>query len=898
MKRSCRDIRAEFIRFFEDRGHTFVPSSSLLPADAPTLRFTNAGMNQFKDIFLGREQRDYTRAANTQKCIRAGGKHNDLEDVGHDTYHHTFFEMLGNWSFGDYFKAETIAWAWELLTDVWGLPRDRLYATVFGGEAGEGLEADEEARKLWAEVTDIAPSHIIDGEKKDNFWEMGETGPCGPCSEIHIDLTDDGSGAELVNAGDGRVIEIWNLVFIQYNRGGDGKLTPLPARHVDTGMGLERVGMVIQGKRSNYATDLFVPIIEAIETLTDHRYGSSGAGDDRFDVTASDISDVACRVVADHARTLSFARADGIIPSNEGRGYVVRRILRRAARYGRQYLNIEGPFLVKLVPAIVELMGDVFPEVAERGQYVIDTIREEEESFGRTLDRGIELFQRQADELKQTAQAVLPGDVAFDLYATYGFPVDLTQIMAAERGLTVDIDGYDAAMARHRELSGAEPSFKAETISGLPSVADSAKYGREAIEAIVLGWVEGGKYLTEGALSRGDEAAVVLDRTNFYGESGGQVGDAGHLLWEGGRFAVRDTQIVGDCVLHVGVVEDGSLKIGQAVRCEVDPSRLETMRNHTGTHLLNWALREVLGDHIKQAGSVVGPERLRFDFSHARAVTPDELARVERLANERILADEPVAVGVMPLEQAQKIEGVRAMFGEKYAQEVRVVSIGTDGPVARADRDCAIELCGGTHMPRTGGIGLLKILSEESVAKGVRRITAVTGAEAVAWAQQTERVVKEVSAALRTPPAEMADRVAALQKEIKQLRKHPVSGVAADLAVAAEMDSPVGKVLVGKTEGGDAGTMRNLCDRHRQKGAAAVFVGGVWGEKVMLIAMVSQELVDSTGVKAGDWVKAVAPVVGGGGGGKPTMAQAGGKDPARLDEALKAAAAWIGEKLA
>ena len=899
MKRSCRDIRAEFIRFFEDRGHTFVPSGSLLPADDPTLLFANAGMNQFKEIFLGAATRDYVRAVNTQKCIRAGGKHNDLEDVGHDTYHHTFFEMLGNWSFGDYFKTEAIAWAWELLTDVWGLPKDRLYATVFEGEAGEGLEADAEARGLWARVTDIDPSHIIDGDKKDNFWEMGETGPCGPCSEIHIDLTDDGSGAGLVNAGDARVIEIWNLVFIQYNRGGDGKLTPLPDRHVDTGMGLERIGMVIQGKKSNYATDLFVPVIEKIETLTDHRYGASSGKSDRFDVTGSqDIRDVACRVIADHARTLTFAMADGIIPSNEGRGYVLRRILRRAARYGRQYLDIDGPFLVKLVPIVVDLMGDVFPEVAERGRHVTDTIREEEESFGRTLDRGIELFRRQADELKQTARTVLPGGVAFDLYATYGFPVDLTRIMATERGLTVDVDGYDAAMARHRELSGVESRFKTETISGLPSVDDSAKYAREALEATVLGWVEGGRYLTQGALSTGDEAAVVLDRTNFYGESGGQVGDAGHLLWEGGKLAVRDAQIAGDCVLHAGVVEDGSLKVGQAVRCEVDSSRLDTMRNHTATHLLNWALREALGDHVNQAGSEVGPERLRFDFSHTRAVTPDELARVERLANERILADEPVTVGIMPLEEAQKIEGVRAMFGEKYAGQVRVVSIGTDDPAARADRQCAIELCAGTHMPRTGGIGLLKILSEESVAKGVRRITAVTGAGAVAWAQQTERLVKEVSAALRTPPARMAERVAAMQKEMKQLRKHPASGGAADLAVAAEVDSPVGKVLVGRMDGGDAGAMRNLCDRRRRKGAAAVFVGGVCGEKVMLIAMVSRELVDSTGVKAGDWVKAVAPVVGGGGGGKPTMAQAGGKDPARLDEALKAASAWIGEKLA
>jgi len=896
MSRTCKEIRADFIKFFEDRGHTFVPSSSLLPGDDPTLLFTNAGMNQYKELFLGTATRDYVRAANTQKCIRAGGKHNDLEDVGRDTYHHTFFEMLGNWSFGDYFKEDAIKWAWELLTDVWGLPKDRLYATVFEGDESEGLEPDDEARKLWAELTDIDPSHILMGDKKDNFWEMGDTGPCGPCSEVHIDLTPDGSGGSLVNADDARVIEIWNLVFIQFNRGADGKLSPLPARHVDTGMGLERVGMAMQGKKSNYATDLFVPIIEKIETLTEHRYGASAGLEDRFDVAdADDIGNVACRVIADHARALTFAIADGIIPSNEGRGYVVRRILRRAARYGRQYLNIEGTFLAGLVETVVELMGDVFPEIVERKQYVIETITEEEESFGRTLDRGIQLFNRQADKLKSAGKSVLGGDVAFDLYATYGFPVDLTQLMADELGLQVDMDGFRAEMDTHRDASKGDGStFKAEAVAGLPACDDSGKYSHDPIDAAVVGWVDGENFITEGTLAGGAQVAVVLNRTNFYGQAGGQLGDSGRLVWSGGRFLVNDTQIAGDCVLHVGVVEEGDLEVGESVRCEVNSDRLDTMRNHTGTHLLNWALRKVVGDQVNQAGSEVGPNHLRFDFSHGKAVDPEQLAQVERLVNSRIMADEKVATIETSLEEAKKIPGVRAVFGEKYGQEVRVVTIGS---TQDADGDCAAEFCGGTHMAATGGIGLFKIISEESVAKGVRRITALTGSGAVEHMQRTDAVVKGLSGVLRAPADELIDRVTAMQKEIKQLRKRPVGGGAAATSVVSEVDSACGKVLVASSDGADPGQMRNFCDQQRQKGAAAVFIGGAAGAKVILIAMVSQELVDACGVKAGDWVKAIAPVVGGGGGGKPTLAQAGGKDPSKLPEALDAASEWVKGRL-
>ena len=889
MSKTCQDIRAEFIAFFEQRGHTFVPSSPLLPADDPTLLFANAGMNQFKDIFLARENRDYVRAANSQKCIRAGGKHNDLEDVGHDCYHHTFFEMLGNWSFGDYFKAEAIQWAWELLTDVWGLPKDRLYATVFAGDEGAGLAADTEAGQIWKDATDIDPSHVLAGDKKDNFWEMGETGPCGPCSEIHIDLTDDGSGAGLVNTGDARAIELWNLVFIQYNRDGEGVLTPLPARHVDTGMGLERIGAVLAGRKSNYATDLFVPLIEKIETLTDHRYGASSGLDVRFDVTSEDdIGDVACRVIADHARTLTFAIADGVIPSNEGRGYVLRRILRRAARYARQYLRIDGPFLADLVPTIARTMGDVFGELDDRKDYIIETIRSEEEAFGRTLDRGIELFAGHAEKLCDAGGRQFPGDVAFDLYATYGFPIDLTQLMAAERGLDVDLKGYDSAMAQHREVSGAGEKFRTEDMPDLPTTDDTDKYRPAAIEATVLGWLVDGTFVDAGTLATGLEAAVVLDRTNFYAEQGGQVGDAGRLTWETGTFAVRDTQPAGAGVLHVGVVETGSLHAGQTVRCEVDPSRTETMRNHTATHLMNWALREVLGEHVNQAGSVVAPDRLRFDFTHNQAVTHEQLAEVERLVNNRILADETVHEQVVPRAEANEIPGVRKVFGEKYPDPVRVVAVGQDD-------DDAAEFCGGTHLSRTGQVGLFKILSEESVAKGMRRITAVTGLAAVRHVRQLAETLRAAAAALRIRPDELPDRVAAMQKEIRQLRKRPADGGADEGEYVYRSDD--GKALVCRLATGDAAQMRSLCDRLRQKGAQAIFVGGPAGEKVTLVAMVDEALAAGGAVGAGDWVRAVAPVVSGGGGGKPTLAQAGGKDPEKLPEALAAAADWIRQKL-
>ena len=892
--KSCNDIRREFLEFFAQREHAMVPSSPLLLPEDPTLLFANAGMNQFKPLFLGTETRDYVRAANTQKCIRAGGKHNDLEDVGHDCYHQTFFEMLGNWSFGDYFKAESIQWAWELLTKAWGLPKDRLYATVFEGDASDGLEPDEEAESLWRELTDIDPSHISRGNRTDNFWEMGEVGPCGPCSEIHIDLTPDKSGGSLVNAGDSSVIEIWNLVFIQFNRDEHGALSPLPAKHVDTGMGFERVTMVLQGKHSNYATDLFVPIIKRIETLTDHRYGAASGLDDRFDVLGEDdMGDVACRVVADHVRALTFAIADGIMPGNLGRGYVLRRILRRAARYGRQYLNIDGPFVHQLVPSLVDLMAEAFPEIRQRQQLVIETIKGEEEAFARTLDRGIELFQREAAKAASAGAKELSGDVAFDLYATFGFPADLTELMAAERGLGVDMAGYEAAMADHRELSGAGGGgFKAAEQLGLPTTDDSAKYVRDPVDAEVLGWVVDDQFVTDGELAGEVEAAVVLAATNFYGESGGQVGDNGVLTWKGGRFEVANAQMGGPAVLHLGKVIEGALAVGQTVSCRVSDDRLATMRNHSATHLLNWALREVLGDHVNQAGSVVAPDRLRFDLTHNQAVTPEQLAEVERFVNRWVVADEPVGAHEMLLADAQKIEGLRAMFGEKYGDVVRVIRVGHTEADAR---EYPVELCGGTHVERTGQIGLFKIISEESVAKGVRRITALTGPEALAHVQQTEQAATAAAAALRVQVAELPARAEAMVKEIKQLRKGGGKTGAHEPDLVLRTDD--GRLVVMEVKMVDAGAMRTICDTQRQKGADAVFVGGSDGTKVLLVAMVSDRLVEAGTLKAGDWIKAIAPVVGGGGGGKPTLAQAGGKDPAKLADALSAAADWARDQL-
>jgi len=950
--RTADRIRQEFLDFFRGKEHAIVPSAPVVPHEDPTLLFTNAGMNQFKDVFLGTGNRSYRRAADTQKCIRAGGKHNDLDDVGHDTYHHTFFEMLGNWSFGDYFKKEAIEWAWELLTEWWGVDPRRLHATYFQGDPDEGLDPDDEARELWLKI--LPPEHVHPGNKKDNFWEMGDTGPCGPCSEIHIDLTEDGRGGPLVNAGDARVIEIWNLVFIQFNRGGDGKLTPLPARHVDTGMGLERVAAVIQGHNNNYATEVFVPIIQAIEKISRHTYGGSDvtpvASAQRSNRYArfseGDMRDEACRVIADHVRCLTFALTDGAVPDREGRGYVLRRILRRAVRYGWQYLDLHKPFLCELVDTVVGAMGGTFPELKRDPQRVREIIREEEESFERTLDRGIALFEEAAAHARARHHNEIRGSDAFKLHDTYGFPIDLTQVMAQEKGLTVDVGEYERLMeeARERARGGLADLDLLSQVLHIPKehftteTDDEPKYTSSEIEARYLFATglqdEAGRdcFVSQGLMG------FVFDRTCFYAEQGGQVGDRGTVIFEGvPELQVVDTKRVGKLVVHLvdAMPLSGTAGInpGQTARLRVDTNRRATMKNHTATHVMNWALREVLGEHVQQKGSLVDPEKTRFDFSHPKALTPEQIARVEQLVQERIRADWPVDIQLVPQQEALKINGLRAVFGERYPDEVRVMSIGV--PVkdllARPDnpewRKYSIEFCGGTHLRNTGAIERFAITTEEAVAKGIRRIVAVTG--------ETAKKVEEAGAALLQraeqlksgPPAEVPAGLAELQQELaaatlpvrtrvrlekliadlQQIAKQQHKVEAADAAgvVNARVDELLAAaekvaattIVVGEMPDVPVAQLKGGADRIKQKcGSAAVLFGAKSGDKALLLAAMSDDLV-KRGVKAGDLVREIAGMVGGGGGGPPTMAQAGGKDASKLPEALAAGREWIRRKL-
>ncbi|HVZ94018.1 MAG TPA: alanine--tRNA ligase, partial [Phycisphaerales bacterium] len=756
MSLSSDQIRRQFIDFFVERAsHTFVPSSPVVPHDDPTLLFTNAGMNQFKPLFLGQvdpgsAMAKLKRAVNSQKCIRAGGKHNDLDDVGKDTYHHTFFEMLGNWSFGDYFKREAIQWAWELLTDIWKIDPDRLYATYFEGNKAQGLEPDREAYELWQKY--LPKNRIIPGVMKDNFWEMGDTGPCGPCSEIHFDGRPDAErratgGDSLVNRSHPNVIEIWNLVFIQFNRTKEG-LSPLPAKHVDTGMGFERITRVIQGKDSNYDTDVFAPLFAAIKQITKAR-DYTGKLDDPVDT--------AYRVIADHARTLTFAITDGAEPSNEGRGYVLRRILRRAVRYGRQTLGVPGAFVCDLVPTVVESMGGFFPELKKNPQRVIKVIRDEEEAFGRTLTQGLAHFGRAAEGKKQVA-----AEDAFKLHDTYGFPIDLTQQMAEERGMTVDAAGFERLMEEAREKARGATRNTAEGPGALTTEAvaslkrmrvepteDADKFhGRKMRARIEAIW--NGHDFDESLIASDtrptDRFALIVDKTCFYAEMGGQVGDAGRIVLErssrgttgigagGGEFLVEDTRQTAGYVLHVGRALKGELRVGDEVEMRVDtPRRGAIAANHTSTHLLNHALRAVLGEHVEQKGSLVAPDRLRFDFSHSGPVKEEEARAIEQRVGEAIRANLEVFAEIAPIGQARTINGLRAVFGEAYPDPVRVVSIGAAvksllaDPGSAAWRNYSVEFCGGTHLTRTGEAEAFALLSEEGVAKGVRRIIGVPG---------------------------------------------------------------------------------------------------------------------------------------------------------------------------
>ncbi len=885
--KTAAEIRNDFIEFFKSKEHTFVRSAPVAPQDDPTLLFTNAGMNQFKSIFLGENKEGLKRAANSQKCMRVSGKHNDLEEVGVDHHHHTLFEMLGNWSFGDYYKKEAIQWAWELITDVWGLKKDTLYATVYTD--------DDEAENLWKDVTDIDHSHITRHDAKDNFWEMGETGPCGPCSEIHVDTgvgtciyEDDPDHVCEVNGDEcGRYVEIWNLVFMQYNRQKDGSLLELPAKHVDTGMGLERIVRIIQGGRSNYDSDLFMPIIKKLEELSGNTYGFGKEG-------------IAFRVIADHMRALTIAITDGVFPSNEGRGYVLRRLLRRAYRYGRN-LGFNKPFMYTLVPMVVEILGGAFPEIKEREEYVTSVIKGEEERFDATLEMGIEKFSQMADATKAAGKSEVSGAELFSLYDTYGFPVDLTRLMAEEIGLTVDENGFSVAMeeqrarARKARSEGSDDGLSADGWTDIASGEGTDFLGYEQTEAEVS--VNRFKILDE------KEALVILGTTPFYAEMGGQAGDTGTLSKGPVSAEVFDTINWNGMAVHKVRFEeaadaaffDGKLKAA------VDVERQNKIRsNHTATHLLQAALTEVLGDHVSQSGSRVDPSSLRFDFTHFSGVSEDELDRAEDLVNSWIRENVTVETKLMGVDEAKEA-GAKALFGEKYGDSVRVVSVG----------DSSMELCGGLHAEKTGDIGSLVILSEASVSAGVRRVEAVTGAEAIKLHRSNKNVLNQVSSQLNVALSGVVERVGDLKSRIKELESElkKVNAAAAgqksvELVESAQKNL-IGSVAIAVENLGSmdkdafAGLVNSTGDLIKSKkleNIAVVIIAEVGG--AVSLAAVADKGAMKAGVHCGDLVKLGASKVKGGGGGSPMRAQAGGKDPKQIPAAVEAVSAAIKEKLA
>ena len=940
------DIRTAYIDFFRNKAaHTFVQGSPVVPYDDPTLLFTNAGMNQFKDVFLGRGTRPYTRAVNSQKCIRAGGKHNDLEDVGNDVYHHTFFEMLGNWSFGDYFKEESIAWGWELLTGTFGLNPDRIYATYFGGDAKAGLEPDTEARAIWLRF--LPENHVIPGSMKDNFWEMGESGPCGPCSEIHFDRIGGRNAAALVNSGDPDVLEIWNHVFIQFNRETDGTLKQLPARHVDTGMGLERLVSVIQGKRSNYDTDLWSPIFSAIHEVTGARpYGG----------VLNDHIDIAYRVIADHVRCLTAAACDGAGPGNEGRNYVLRRIIRRAARHGRQTLGMDRPFVFELVPAVVETLGKAFPEILAGAKKATDIIRAEEELFGRTLGRGIALFDESAMRGATAKPPRIAAEDAFRLHDTWGFPIDLTQVMASERGMQIDLDGYKVLMERARETSRAVASdapqleLTPDAIAKLAALHvhatdDTSRDGGRPMRAHVAAIWDGKDFLP--SVSVGQTIGIVLDKTCFYAESGGQEADhgdirAGHIDGGGaigdgnaigshGVFQVSNVQKFGDYILHIGQVHSGIMRTGDAAEIALRHSRREAIQaNHTATHLLNLALREVVGDDVQQRGSLVAPDRLRFDYSGSAALSPADAVRVENIVNEAISRKLPVHIATVDLAKARAINGVRAVFGEQYPDPVRVVCVGSTieallaAPSDPRWKELSTEFCGGTHLQTTAEAGSFVLLSEGASSAGVRRCFGLTGAAARAAKDSAVELNRRIDAvasldgdAMLAEVAEIArlettlaigivarrnalPRIEALRERAKDARKQQ-EGATRDGALAQvneivqkHIAGDVTKPLIAILTGANPAALIAAIDsaRTRLSDTPILFLSPDEANSKVAIVATSPKSAIARGINAGEWVKVTALACGGSGGGKPDMAQAGGKDPSKINDAFAAAVAF------
>jgi alanyl-tRNA synthetase len=870
------EIREKFLRFFESKGHTIVRSSSLVPGNDPTLLFTNSGMVQFKDVFLGAESRPYSRATTAQRSVRAGGKHNDLENVGYTARHHTFFEMLGNFSFGDYFKRDAIHYAWELLTSAYQLPKDKLWVTVY--------QEDDEAYDIWAKEVGVPAERIIRiGDNKgaryasDNFWQMADTGPCGPCSEIFYDHGPDvwgGPPGSPEEDGD-RYIEIWNLVFMQFNRDAQGNMTPLPKQCVDTGMGLERIAAVLQHVHSNYEIDLFQALIAAAARETG----------------VADLSNNSLKVIADHIRACSFLIVDGVIPGNEGRGYVLRRIVRRAIRHGYK-LGRKGAFFHKIVADLVAQMGGAYPELKEAEARVTDVLRQEEERFFETIEHGMSILEAALADLDAKGHKTLDGEIAFKLHDTFGFPLDLTADVCRERGMSVDESSFDEAMSRQREQARAAGKFK--MAQGLEySGAKTTFHGYEEQifdDAKVVALYVDGAAVNE--VARGRQAVVVLDHTAFYAESGGQVGDQGVLANASVRFAVADTlKVQADVIGHHGTLEQGTLKVGDVVKAEIDAvRRARTARNHSATHLMHKALREVLGSHVQQKGSLVDPDKTRFDFAHNAPMTDDEIRRVEAIVNGQVLANAPGIVRVMPFDEAVK-GGAMALFGEKYGDEVRVLDLGFSR-----------ELCGGTHVHRTGDIGLFKIVMEGGVAAGIRRVEAITGDNAVRYVQALDATLNAAAAVLKAQPSELTQRIAQVQDQVKSLEKE--LGALKSKLASSQGDELAGQaievagvqVLAATLEGADVKTLRETVDKLKDKlKHAAIVLASVEGGKVSLIAGVTPDA--SKKVKAGELVNFVAQQVGGKGGGRPDMAQAGGTEPANLPAALAGVTGWVAAQL-
>ena len=861
------EIRASFLEFFRKNGHAVVASSSLVPGNDPTLLFTNAGMVQFKDCFLGKEKRDYSRAATSQRCVRAGGKHNDLENVGYTARHHTFFEMLGNFSFGDYFKKEAIHFAWNFVTGTLGIPKERLWVTVF--------KEDDEAQRIWTEEIGIDPTRCTRMGESSNFWAMGETGPCGPCTEIFYD-----HGPEIEGGPPGtpdedgdRYVEIWNLVFMQYERSADGTLTPLPKPSVDTGMGLERVSAVMQGVHSNYDIDLFKSLIRAAAAVTG----------------AQDLESSSLRVIADHIRACTFLIIDGVVPSNEGRGYVLRRIIRRAIRHGYK-LGQTQPFFYQLVTSLAQEMGAAYPELPENAERVAKVLAQEEDRFAETLATGMALLDAETARL---TSSLIPGDVVFKLYDTFGFPIDLTADVARERGLTIDQAGFDAAMEAQRGRARAASKFGADLRDTVKLTGKSGFLGYERLQdsGRVTALIADGVQVD--VLKTGQQGRVVLDQTPFYAESGGQVGDSGTLHNTAAAFNVSDTQKIGASFAHLGVVATGEIRVGDVLNAQVDAARRKAiMLNHSATHLLHAALRNVLGKHVLQKGSLVAADRLRFDFSHTQAVTPAELRQIEQLVNEQIRENAAAETRVMGFDAAVA-SGAMALFGEKYDSAVRVLRLG----------DFSVELCGGTHVSRAGDIGFFKIVGESGVAAGVRRIEAVTGQGAYDWVLNNETVLRDIAGLLRAGRDDAQDKVRELiersrkqEKEIQQLKSKLASGQGGDLSAQA-VDVDGIKVLALQIEGADAKSLRDAVDQLKHKlGSSVVILATIEGGKVVLVAGVSADLMGR--LKAGDLVGAVASMVGGRGGGRADFAQAGGTQPENLAQALNQVESLVRSRLA